>query len=77
MYCVRDDSGEEVSKSNCDYNEKPSHKQKCNPQPCPARSVNDKYMGGEGGEHKFLCMKNTQRKGKERMISVNRASFPE
>lgn len=36
VFCVRVDSGEEVSKSKCDYEEKPHHKQKCNAQPCPA-----------------------------------------
>ena len=39
VYCVREDTGEEVSKSNCDHGKKPSHKQKCNTQPCPARLV--------------------------------------
>ncbi|XP_073248460.1 papilin-like isoform X2 [Porites lutea] len=36
VYCVRKDTGEEASKSNCDHGKKPSHKQKCNTQSCPA-----------------------------------------
>lgn len=39
MFCVRDDNGEEVSDSNCNDEEKPSNKQSCNSQPCPARLV--------------------------------------
>lgn len=39
VYCVREDTREEVSKSNCDHSKKPSHKQRCNNQPCPARLV--------------------------------------
>ena len=48
VYCVRKDTGEEVSKSNCDHGKKPSHKQKCNTQPCPARLVTKLLnLGGE------------------------------
>ena len=39
VFCVRDDNGEEVSDSNCNGDEKPSNKQSCNQQPCPARLV--------------------------------------
>ena len=39
MFCVRDDNGEEVPDSNCNGDEKPSKKQSCNQQPCPARLV--------------------------------------
>ena len=47
VFCVRDDNGEEVEDSNCEEDEKPSHKQKCNTQPCPARLV---YVCGVGRE---------------------------
>ena len=50
MFCVRDDNGEEVSDSNCNDDEKPSHKQSCNSQPCPARLVHSHEIGWEGRE---------------------------
>ena len=45
VFCVRDNSGEEVSDSNCNDDEKPSNKQSCNPQPCPARLVHGYRIG--------------------------------
>ena len=48
MFCVRDDNGEEVSDSNCSDDEKPSNKQSCNSQPCPARLVHGYRIGLDG-----------------------------
>jgi len=36
VFCVRDDSGKKVAKSNCDYEKKPNHRRQCNVHPCPA-----------------------------------------
>ncbi|XP_058965493.2 papilin isoform X2 [Pocillopora verrucosa] len=36
VFCVRDDNGEEVSDSDCAEDQKPSHKKRCNTQPCPS-----------------------------------------
>lgn len=45
MFCVRDDSGKKVAKSNCDYEKKPNHRRQCNVHPCPARYWQDKWIG--------------------------------
>jgi len=55
---VRDNSGEEVSKSNCDQDKKPSHKQQCNTQPCPARLVENTRVGmEEKGRVEFIAIR--------------------
>ena len=52
MFCVRDDNGEEVQDSNCNEDEKPSHNQRCNTQPCPARLVYFCEAGREQAEER-------------------------
>ena len=52
VFCVRDDNGEEVQDSNCDEDEKPSHNQRCNPQPCPARLVYFREAGRKPAEER-------------------------
>jgi len=48
VFCVRDDNGENVSDLNCNDDEKPSSKQSCNTQPCPARLVDAFRIGLDG-----------------------------